>query len=113
MLWLNGREEGKEEKNSLSYDWNTEESADRDITTTTMEYISTLLNNETCLHMGILEHKDGLRELIEKFCRASGTLPDGIFSFRFLSFFYDNADGERDVPHSWSSYVIDLDEDRI
>ena len=70
-----------------------------------MSYASELLNNADTLNLPHCDSVQSLQENLDVALRKSNILPDGIFTFRFIQFFYDRVKGSR--GNSWTSYVVD------
>ena len=77
-----------------------------------MNYFSYLLNNIETLCIGVLKERLDIKPLFEKACAVSRSLDEGIFSIRFISFFYDRVENH-DHATVWQSYVVDLIEHDI
>ena len=107
MTCTNGRKKGFK-----NFRWEANRSKDREFSPKVMNYFSYLLNNIETLCIGVLKERLDIKPLFEKACDISRSLDEGIFSLRFISFFYDKVE-KHDHATAWQSYVVDLKEHDI
>ena len=99
-------------KNSeTKYKWFPNKGKKRIFRDHTMSYAEELLKNDTTLS---IPHSDDLNVLVAHIMDAverSKNLKDGVFSFRFIQFFFDRTNGTK--GNDWTSYVLDQESNHL